>query len=283
MIKNELDTINMDDINDKTIKNYVENYITRNDKENEPFINNAILISSLTSLFITYKKNPVIRTNTSFKDYLYINATQSMLNLINIENKYDNIDPKNIKKQLEKHLINGYNNIYENNKNKDDILFKLHINNNDIYNVKVEDAMYILKDMITTLILYDNSYYDRLEKQIFLEYDKFSKTTHDISYILKKVVEALNTLNEKLDKAKKDGNKVIINYYIESMIKLIDNKTSNITSDIFKGLNPEDKMNFCKIRYIKASLKDEMEFSKKKEQIKFNKFIGNRYIVSKSA
>lgn len=283
MIKNELDTINMDDINDKTIKNYVENYITRNDKENEPFINNAILISSLTSLFITYKKNPVIRTNTSFKDYLYINATQSMLNLINIENKYDNIEPKNIKKQLEKHLINGYNNIYENNKNKDDILFKLHINNNDIYNVKVEDAMYILKDMITTLILYDNSYYDRLEKQIFLEYDKFSKTTHDISYILKKVVEALNTLNEKLDKAKKDGNKVIINYYIESMIKLIDDKTSNITSDIFKGLNPEDKMNFCKIRYIKASLKDEMEFSKKKEQIKFNKFIGNRYIVSKSA
>ena len=283
MIKNELDTINMDDINDKTIKNYVENYITRNDKENEPFINNSILISSLTSLFITYKKNPVIRTNTSFKDYLYINATQSMLNLINIENKYDNIDPKNIKKQLEKHLINGYNNIYENNKNKDDILFKLHINNNDIYNVKVEDAMYILKDMITTLILYDNSYYDRLEKQIFLEYDKFSKTTHDISYILKKVVEALNTLNEKLDKAKKDGNKVIINYYIESMIKLIDDKTSNITSDIFKGLNPEDKMNFCKIRYIKASLKDEMEFSKKKEQIKFNKFIGNRYIVSKSA
>lgn len=283
MIKNELDTINMDDINDKTIKNYVENYITRNDKENEPFINNAILISSLTSLFITYKKNPVIRTNTSFKDYLYINATQSMLNLINIENEYDNIDPKNIKKQLEKHLINGYNNIYENNKNKDDILFKLHINNNDIYNVKVEDAMYILKDMITTLILYDNSYYDRLEKQIFLEYDKFSKTTHDISYILKKVVEALNTLNEKLDKAKKDGNKVIINYYIESMIKLIDDKTSNITSDIFKGLNPEDKMNFCKIRYIKASLKDEMEFSKKKEQIKFNKFIGNRYIVSKSA
>lgn len=283
MIKNELDTINMDDINDKTIKNYVENYITRNDKENEPFINNAILISSLTSLFITYKKNPVIRTNTSFKDYLYINATQSMLNLINIENKYDNIDPKNIKKQLEKHLINGYNNIYENNKNKNDILFKLHINNNDIYNVKVEDAMYILKDMITTLILYDNSYYDRLEKQIFLEYDKFSKTTHDISYILKKVVEALNTLNEKLDKAKKDGNKVIINYYIESMIKLIDDKTSNITSDIFKGLNPEDKMNFCKIRYIKASLKDEMEFSKKKEQIKFNKFIGNRYIVSKSA
>ena len=135
MIKNELDTINMDDINDKTIKNYVENYITRNDKENEPFINNAILISSLTSLFITYKKNPVIRTNTSFKDYLYINATQSMLNLINIENEYDNIDPKNIKKQLEKHLINGYNNIYENNKNKDDILFKLHINNNDIYNV----------------------------------------------------------------------------------------------------------------------------------------------------
>lgn len=283
MIKNELDTVNMDDINDKTIKNYVENYITRNDKENEPFINNAILISSLTSLFITYKKNPVIRTNTSFKDYLYINATQSMLNLINIENKYDNIDPKNIKKQLEKHLINGYNNIYENNKNKDDILFKLHINNNDIYNVKVEDAMYILKDMITTLILYDNSYYDRLEKQIFLEYDKFSKTTHDISYILKKVVEALNTLNEKLDKAKEDGNKVIINYYIESMIKLIDDKTSNITSDIFKGLNPEDKMNFCKIRYIKASLKDEMEFSKKKEQIKFNKFIGNRYIVSKSA
>lgn len=283
MIKNELDTINMDDINDKTIKNYVENYITRNDKENEPFINNAILISSLTSLFITYKKNPVIRTNTSFKDYLYINATQSMLNLINIENEYDNIDPKNIKKQLEKHLINGYNNIYENNKNKDDILFKLHINNNDIYNVKVEDAMYILKDMITTLILYDNSYYDRLEKQIFLEYDKFSKTTHDISYILKKVVEALNTLNEKLDKAKKDGNKVIINYYIESMIKLIDDKTSNITSDIFKGLNPEDKMNFCKIRYIKASLKDEMEFSKKKEQIKFNKFIGNRYIASKSA
>lgn len=283
MIKNELDTINMDDINDKTIKNYVENYITRNDKENEPFINNAILISSLTSLFITYKKNPVIRTNTSFKDYLYINATQSMLNLINIENKYDNIEPKNIKKQLEKHLINGYNNIYENNKNKDDTLFKLHINNNDIYNVKVEDAMYILKDMITTLILYDNSYYDRLEKQIFLEYDKFSKTTHDISYILKKVVEALNTLNEKLDKAKKDGNKVIINYYIESMIKLIDDKTSNITSDIFKGLNPEDKMNFCKIRYIKASLKDEMEFSKKKEQIKFNKFIGNRYIVSKSA
>ena len=143
--------------------------------------------------------------------------------------------------------------------------------------------MYILKDMITTLILYDNSYYDRLEKQIFLEYDKFSKTTHDISYILKKVVEALNTLNEKLDKAKEDGNKVIINYYIESMIKLIDDKTSNITSDIFKGLNPEDKMNFCKIRYIKASLKDEMEFSKKKEQIKFNKFIGNRYIVSKSA
>lgn len=283
MIKNELNTISMDDINDKTIKNYVENYITRNDKENEPFINNAILISSLTSLFITYKKNPVIRTNTSFKDYLYINATQSMLNLINIENEYDNIDPKNIKKQLEKHLINGYSSIYENNKNKDDILFKLHINNNDIYNVKVEDAMYILKDMITTLILYDNSYYDRLEKQIFLEYDKFSKTTHDISYILKKVVEALNTLNEKLDKAKEDGNKVIINYYIESMIKLIDDKTSNITSDIFKGLNPEDKMNFCKIRYIKASLKDEMEFSKKKEQIKFNKFIGNRYIVSKSA